>query len=134
MIYTSYFAFIPKLPNDILKISVSLYTPQWAEVDGYLPGLNPTEQLLREAKSGAISPEEAMEKYRNEILSKLSPIKVYEELIEMLNKSGKERIALLCYEKPGEICHRRFIARWLEEGNGISVPEYAKENDQMSLI
>ncbi|MDR0581175.1 MAG: hypothetical protein LBG04_03630 [Holosporaceae bacterium] len=68
MIYNSYFAFVPKLPTDILKISVSLYTPRWAKVDVYLPSLNPTEQLLRETKSRAIPPEEAMEKYRSEIL------------------------------------------------------------------
>ncbi|MDR0580633.1 MAG: DUF488 domain-containing protein [Holosporaceae bacterium] len=134
MIYTSYFAFIPKLPGNMLKISVSLYTPQWARIDGCFPYLNPTEQLLREAKSGAVSPEKAMGKYCSEILGKLSPTKVYEELIEMQKGSNREHLALLCYEKPGEICHRRFIARWLEEGNGISVPEYVAENDQMQLI
>jgi uncharacterized protein YeaO (DUF488 family) len=134
MIYTSYFALIPKLPPDMLKISISLFTPKWAQIDGYFKCLNPTEQLLREAKSGSILSEEAMKKYRNEILSKLSPVKVYEELIEMLNKSGKEDLALLCYEKPGEICHRRFVAQWLEAGNSVSVPEYAIEDDQLSLI
>jgi uncharacterized protein YeaO (DUF488 family) len=134
MIYTSYFAFIPKLPEDILKISVSLYTPQWAKVDGCFPCLNPTEQLLREAKFGAVSPAEAMEKYRSEILGKLSPIKVYEELIEMLNNSNKQHLALLCYEKPGAVCHRRFVAQWLEYGNGISISEYVAESGQISLI
>ncbi|MDR1335095.1 MAG: DUF488 domain-containing protein [Holosporaceae bacterium] len=64
----------------------------------------------------------------------LYPIKNYEELIKMLNKSSKEHLALLCYEKSGETCHRRFIARWLEEGNGISVPEYVAKNDQIQLI
>ncbi|MDR2794177.1 MAG: DUF488 domain-containing protein [Holosporaceae bacterium] len=134
MIYTSYFAFIPKLPADVLKISIALYTPQWARIDGYFTCLNPTEQLLREAKSGAIPIGEAMKKYRSEILSKLSPTKVYEKLIEMLNKSAKQHLALLCYEKPGEVCHRRFVAEWLEIGNSISVPEYVIENEQLSLI
>jgi uncharacterized protein YeaO (DUF488 family) len=134
MIYTSYFAFIPKLPDNILKISVSLYTPQWAQIDGGFPCLNPTEQLLREAKSGTVPLEEAMGKYCREILGKLSPIKVYEELVEMLKKSNKRYLALLCYEKPAETCHRRSIAKWLEDGNGISVPEYAAESDQMQLI
>jgi uncharacterized protein YeaO (DUF488 family) len=134
MIYTSYFAFIPKLPADILKISVSLYTPQWARIDGCFPSLNPTEQLLQEAKSDTVSSEEAMGKYCGEILEKLSPTKIYEELLEMLNESNKEHLALLCYEKPGETCHRRFIARWLENSNGISVPEYAAESDQMPFI
>jgi hypothetical protein len=96
MIYTSYFAFIPKLPGDMLKISVSLYRPRWAQIDGCFPSLNPTEQLLREAKSGIVPPEEAMEKYCREILGKLSHVKVREELVEMLNKSNRGCIALLC--------------------------------------
>jgi hypothetical protein len=134
VIYTSYFAFIPKLPADILKISISLFTPRWAQVDGHFSCLNPTEQLLREAKSGSIPAEKVMEKYCREILGKLSPMEVYEELIEMLNKSGKCHLALLCYEKPGEICHRRFVAQWLEAGNSVSVPEYVVEDKQLSLI
>jgi uncharacterized protein YeaO (DUF488 family) len=134
MIYTSYFTFIPKLPVDMLKISVSLFTPQWARVDGYFRSLNPTEQLLREAKSGSIPPEEAIGKYRREILGKLSPVEAYEELIEMLRKNGKKDLALLCYEKPGEICHRRFVAQWLEAGNSVPAPEYVIEGKQLSLI
>jgi hypothetical protein len=134
MIYTSYFAFIPKLPTDMLKISISLFTPKWAKIDGYFTCLNPTEQLLREAKSGVISAEEAMGKYCDEIFGKLSPIEVYEELTEILRKSGKRDLVLLCYEKPGEICHRRFVAEWLENGNSISVSEYTIGNEQLFLI
>jgi hypothetical protein len=134
MICTSYFAFIPKLPADMLKISISLFTPKWVQVDGHFSCLNPTEQLLREAKSGSIPAEEVMGKYCREILGKLSPIKVYEEVIEMLYKSSKNDLALLCYEKPGEVCHRRFVAQWLEAGNSVSVPEYVVEDEQLSLI
>ena len=112
MIYTSYFAFIPKLPSDMLKISVSLYTPQWAKADGCFSCLNPTEQLLREAKSGTISPAKAMKKISQRDSRKIiRRPSLREELIEMLNRSNKQRLALLCYEKPGEICHRRFIAQ-----------------------
>jgi uncharacterized protein YeaO (DUF488 family) len=118
----------------MLKISISLFTPQWAQVDGYFPCLNPTEQMLREAKSGAIPINEDMEKYRSEILSKLSPIKIYEELVDMLNNSDKHYLTLLCYEKPRDPCHRRIMAEWLEEGNSILVPEYTVENEQLSLI
>jgi uncharacterized protein YeaO (DUF488 family) len=89
---------------------------------------------LREVKSGTIPIDEAMKKYRNEILSKLSSIKVYEELSDMLNNSNKHHLALLCYEKPGDPCHCRIVAEWLESGNSISVPEYTIENDQLSLV
>ncbi len=134
MIYTSYFAFIPKLPEEILKVSVSLFTPKWANIDESIPCLNPTEELLREAKSGTISPEKAMKKYQDEILEKLSPVEIYNELIRLLNKHFKRDLALLCYEKPGEICHRRFIAEWLEKRNSITVPEFIITNYQLSLM
>jgi uncharacterized protein YeaO (DUF488 family) len=118
----------------MLKISISLFTPQWAKVDGYFRCLNPTEQLLKEAKFGAVSIDEAMEKYRNEILDNLSLVKVYEELIDMMNKSSKHHLALLCYEKPSDPCHRRIVAEWLEEGNNISIPEFIPEEKQLSLV
>ncbi|MDR3179363.1 MAG: DUF488 domain-containing protein [Holosporaceae bacterium] len=134
MIYTSYFAFIPKLPKDMLKISISLFTPKWAQIDGLMPRLNPTEQLLREAKSGMASREESLKTYREEILGKLSSVEVYSDLIEMIHKADKKDLALLCYEKPGDPCHRRVVAQWLEEENNISVPEFALEEKQLSLI
>jgi uncharacterized protein (DUF488 family) len=118
----------------MVKISISLFTPKWNQVDGYFKCLNPTEQLLKEAKSGSISAKEAMGKYCREILEKLSPVKVYEELIKILNRSGKKDLVLLCHEKPGEICHRRFVAQWLEAGNSVPVPEYVIEDEQLSLI
>jgi hypothetical protein len=51
-----------------------------------------------------------------EILSKLDPQQVYEAL--------DENSILLCYEKPGEFCHRRLLAKWLEDSLGIEVPEF----------
>jgi hypothetical protein len=31
---------------------------------------------------------------------------------------------MLCWEKPGEGCHRRICAEWLETALGIVVPEF----------
>jgi len=54
----------------------------------------------------------------NEILSKLDAQQVYEEL-------GESAI-LLCYEKPGDFCHRQLVAEWFKTELGILVPEYEK--------
>lgn len=35
-----------------------------------------------------------------------------------------ENALLLCWEKPGDACHRRFVAEWLEAALGIEIPEY----------
>lgn len=54
------------------------------------------------------------EQYYNLILNKLNPQEVYDKL--------KDRV-LLCYEKPGDFCHRRIVADWIETELGIIVPE-----------
>lgn len=134
MLYTSYFALIPKLPKEMLKVRVSLFTPKWAQVDENMLCLNPTEQLLREVKSEAPPSEKAMKKYQEEVLKKLSPVEIYNKMINLLEKHSKKDLALLCYEKPGEICHRRFIAEWLEKENSVTVPEFFIPSNQISLI
>jgi uncharacterized protein (DUF488 family) len=51
-----------------------------------------------------------------EILDRLDPRKVfYDDL-------GEDAI-LLCWEKPGEFCHRRLVAEWIEAALGVKVPE-----------
>jgi len=53
--------------------------------------------------------------YYVEVLDKLDPKKVYEEL-------GEDAI-LLCWEKPGEFCHRQLVAEWLMKHLGIEIKE-----------
>ena len=40
-----------------------------------------------------------------------------------LDKSQKYHIAFICYEKPGDFCHRFQVANWFKEA-GINVEEY----------
>ena len=58
------------------------------------------------------------EQYQKEILDKLDPQHVYEEL--------GENAVLLCWEKSG-FCHRFLVSKWLEEKLGIEIKEYVKE-------
>lgn len=53
--------------------------------------------------------------FQAEVLDKLDPKSVLEDL-------GEDAV-LLCYEKPGKFCHRRLVAKWLEENLGIEVKE-----------
>lgn len=52
--------------------------------------------------------------YQEEVLKRLNPKEIYDKL---------DGAILLCYEKPGEFCHRRLVADWLEKSLGIEVPE-----------
>jgi hypothetical protein len=56
--------------------------------------------------------------YYKEILDKLDPKEIYEKL--------GENAILLCYEKPGQFCHRRLVAEWLEKALGITIKEIGK--------
>lgn len=48
-------------------------------------------------------------------MEKLSPHQVMTEL--------GENAVLLCWESPNVLCHRRYVAEWLEERVGMVIPE-----------
>lgn len=53
--------------------------------------------------------------FKEQILGKLDRRRSMREF-------GKDAV-LLCFEAPGEYCHRRVVAEWLERNLGIEVPE-----------
>jgi len=59
--------------------------------------------------------EEYTKLYHERVLKNLNPYTVWREL-------GEDAI-LLCYEEPGEFCHRRLVAAWIEKHLGFQVPE-----------
>lgn len=54
-----------------------------------------------------------------EVLSKLNADVVVNELLSL---SEEKPFALICYERPGEFCHRHLVAEWLCE-NGYYCEE-----------
>lgn len=89
-------------------VAISRGVPKWYKGRRYLK-LAPSWELIK------IEDPQFTKLYYRYILDRLDPKKVYKEL-------GQDAI-LLCWEKPGEFCHRRVVARWLEEKLGIEVPE-----------
>lgn len=61
-----------------------------------------------------------VEKYWNEVLSKLDPESVYNELNHSI---------LLCYEKNTDFCHRHIVAAWFELFLGEIIPEINREKE-----
>lgn len=55
------------------------------------------------------------QKYKEEVLDKLDPKKVFEDL-------GEDAV-LLCFEKPGDFCHRHLVAKWLMDNLHIEIKE-----------
>ena len=54
------------------------------------------------------------------VLDCLMPISVVSDLKTL---AGDKDIALVCYEKPGDFCHRHLVAQWLRDA-GYSVEEW----------
>lgn len=75
--------------------------------------LAPSADLLKRAKAGLPWPKYVAE-YKRDVLGKLDPQKVYAELSDSI---------LMCWEVPGENCHRRLVAEWLEKSLNIKIPE-----------
>lgn len=83
--------------------------------------LAPSADLLSAYKSGRVSIKDYTRIYTSETLSRYNPIEMYNWIVSKHSDSA----ALLCYEKPGEFCHRRLVAEWLEQASNVSIEELA---------
>ena len=119
MIYTSYFAKLKKLPPDIVPISICGRAPDWYNGLQYKK-LAPKYSFFSEWKITHDN-NYYIEHFNDEVLFTLSPQTVYNELMKL---SGGKDIALICYEKPTDFCHRHLVAEWLAN-NGIKCEEIA---------
>jgi hypothetical protein len=101
------------------RICVARYAPRRLKA-----GYRIYRRLAPGSWFNSVSKEEYERLYQAEVLDKLNPQEVWDELHKLAN--GAEPV-LLCYEKPPfddrNFCHRRLIAAWLERELGVEVPE-----------
>jgi hypothetical protein len=105
MIQTSYYQKAGSLPN---AVGISQGVPKWYTGALYKKLAPPWEivKIENEATFRRL--------YHEMVLSKLNPVHVADDL------EGK---VLLCWELPGQFCHRRLVAEWLEKNLLIEVQE-----------
>lgn len=115
MITTSYFAMARYLKT---PVSISNVKPKWY-TGAEIRMLAPPFFLVDSYKSGYLSDENYTKDYTENVLSILKPREVYDYIVSHFGEDA----TLLCYEKAGEFCHRRIVARWFEKGLGYKVPE-----------
>ena len=114
---TSYFAINANNPN---AVSISGKAPEWYTGRQYKK-LAPTFKIFSKYKSSNQTLEDEQEytkEFTEQILNKLDPKVVFEEL-------GKDAV-ILCYETPEKFCHRHIVAKWLSENLGIEIKELKK--------
>jgi len=62
--------------------------------------------------------QEYTRRFMEEILSQVDPQEILEK---------HQDAVLLCWEKPGDFCHRQLVADWIEKATGQKVPEITIE-------
>ena len=107
-IYTSYFAALKKIPEDMVPIAICAKPPDFFKGPNYKI-LAPSYSILMDYKKDN-DKEKYIKRYNEEILGHLKP----EDIIKNLGilSRGKD-IVLLCYEKPNDFCHRHLVSKWL---------------------
>ena len=124
MIYTSYFAKLKELEkNNIIPIAICAKTPDWYKGLQYKK-LAPKYGFFMEWKKNHDN-DYYIEHFQSEVLDQLNATEVildFSRLIYSFN-IGENNIALICYEKPSDFCHRHLVAEWLNQ-NGFKCEEW----------
>lgn len=114
MIYTSYFAKLRKIPNNIIRINIARVLPPNVDMICY-PNLYPTSNILYRYKHDDIyTQNDYIYDYEEVVLDKIDPLIVQKELMEL--SKGKD-VVLVCYEKSEDFCHRHLVSEWFNDYN-----------------
>lgn len=135
MIYTSYFAQLRNMPENVIPISICGKAPDWYDGLQYKK-LAPKYGFFTEWKKTHDN-NFYIEHFNNEVLKMLSVPKVLADLQMLIPDYIKSKmdvpvwvnkdwhIALICYERPTDFCHRHLVSKWLNE-NHIECNEFTK--------
>ena len=123
--YTGYFAKIKTYEKaGLIPIAICGGIPNWYKGLWYKK-LAPKWSFFNEWKNGIEHKGDNdyyIHHFNNEVLDKLSVSLVIEDLQKIANTKDTDKIILLCYEKPGDFCHRHLVADWLTK-NGLKTIE-----------
>lgn len=107
-------------PGDFL-VSVARTQPKnaVAKCQGTWSTVNPSEKLLSSFKAG---PKDAKARanysrvYKGMLTRNADRIHAeFQRLVALAGMRGYQRIVLVCWEKPGDFCHRELLRAWLVE-------------------
>ena len=121
MIYTTYFAKLKKLPKDVIPISICAKPPAGYQGPSYR-ALAPKYDFYSQWKLNKDNDYFTC-CYNERVLKELNPARVVAELYAQVGKAPCDGdIALVCYEKSADFCHRHLVAGWLRN-NGYPCKE-----------
>lgn len=123
MIYTSYFAKLRSLPENIVPVSICGKAPDWYTGLQYKK-LAPKYDFFMKWKQNHDNAY-YIKCFQEQVLDKLNATDVILDLSRICKgfSVGEDNIALICYEKPTDFCHRHLVADWLNR-NGVRCEEW----------
>ncbi len=125
-LFTSYWSNPALRKVDAVKVCISRGVPRWP-----LPFRYRRANLLAPSRETfALRSDEAFEREYLRGLDEAGAEKIAAILARIGNEEGGGPLVLLCWEKPGQVCHRRMFADWWTERNGQEVPELQRGCDQ----
>ena len=113
MFYTSYFAKLKKIPENITPISIAGKAPDWYTGIQFKK-LAPKYGFFMEYKKDH-DEEKYTKCFYEQVLDNLDANEIAIQIRKLAENSD---IALICYEKPSDFCHRHIVEKWLKD-NGI---------------
>lgn len=115
-IYTSYFGNYKALRNaNILIVNVARWAPRFVTPAFSLLEVAPTPWMIKQA---------TMEQYLSSYRSILARTNAHQLIEKIAQLSGGQDVALCCYEKSGEFCHRHMLAEHLTQQTGVEIKEF----------
>lgn len=120
MIYTGYFYKLNDYINaGLIPISICGKAPDFYSGLEYKK-LAPKYSFFIAYKNKFINSEQYTVQYKQQILSYLEKDQVLQDFQTLVGEQSKDSdIVLLCYEKPGDFCHRHIVAEWLSDTYAI---------------
>lgn len=135
MIYTTNFSQLKNLPRNMTWVSICRRAPNWysGKKCGFLA---PSYDLLAEYKE-THDVDTYVRRYKAEVLDRITvdsaiyrlqgfiPYHICTKLDAQISESTNWHIALICYEKSSDFCHRHLVAQWLRD-RGVDCKEWIK--------
>ena len=123
--YTGYFARIEKYKElGLYPVSIARFNPKGMNIFTW-SAVAPSEEILRDYKSGKITELEYEFRYRLQLQSRniLEDLSFIDSKIPSQNKG----VVLCCYEKSDSFCHRHILSEYISEKFAINIEEVAFE-------
>lgn len=109
------------MDNGLQVVSIAGRSPDFFKGPKYL-SFAPEYGMFMDWKKGRIDNFE----YTKIFKERLNSLDIH--AVKRFLTSFDKDVVLLCYEKPGDFCHRHIVADWLEENLGFVVEEYDVNN------